>query len=204
MFGGLIKTALAAATMATVYICSAQAGVPDTSYAAVGPATLVPYGWADFCNRYDGECDSATLPAMDVNLTPKSLKMIERINSWVNTNIKPMSDQQHWGVVDQWDYPTDGFGDCEDFALLKRKMLIDEGFPRQGLLMTVVRDHHGDGHAILTVKTNHGEFVLDNLSDDIKPWRDTHYRFIKRQSQTSQNVWVDLGDPGPAPMTVSR
>jgi predicted transglutaminase-like cysteine proteinase len=203
MFGGLIKLTMAAAALAAVCVCGAEAAGTESTYAAVGPRTLVPYGWVDFCNRYD-ECDTPALPAMDVNLTPKSLKMIQRINTWVNTNITPKSDMEHWNVVDRWDYPTDGFGDCEDYALLKRKMLIDEGFPRQGLLLTVVRDSHGDGHAVLTVKTNHGEFVLDNLHDEIKPWTDTRYRFVKRQSQTDQNVWVDLGDPSPAPLMVSR
>jgi hypothetical protein len=40
---------------------------------------------------------------------------------------------EHWGVIEQWDYPADGKGDCEDYALFKRKILVDEGFPRQAL-----------------------------------------------------------------------
>ncbi len=88
----------------------------------------------------------------------------------------------HWGVVDRWDYPLDGKGDCEDYALLKRKMLIDIGFPRQASADR--RQGRGPGgHAVLTVKTNKGEFVLDNLSDEIKPWTSTSYRFVKRQSR---------------------
>lgn len=204
MFGGVLKSGLVAAAMAAAFVCAARAGNMEASYAAVGRQTLVPYGWVDFCNRYNGECDGEQLPAMDVNLTQKSMKMLQRVNDFVNKSIKPKSDMDHWGVVDRWDYPSDGYGDCEDYALLKRKILIDEGFPRQGVLMTVVRDQHGDGHAILTVKTNHGEFVLDNLQPDIKAWNETGYRFIKRQSQTDPNIWVDLGDPGPAPLIVSR
>ena len=73
---------------------------------------------------------------------------------------------------------------------IKRKILIDEGFPRQALLMTIVKDEHDEGHAILTVKTNAGDFVLDNLNDEVKPWNRTGYRFVKRQSQTDQNVWL--------------
>jgi predicted transglutaminase-like cysteine proteinase len=180
------------------------AGVTQSSFAPVGAPTSVPYGWVDFCQRYRGECDGAEVPAADVNLTPKAMKEIERVNEWVNANVTPMSDMDHWGVIDQWDYPTDGKGDCEDYALLKRKLLIEEGMPRQALLMTVVKDLNNDGHAVLTVKTNKGEFVLDNMRDDVRPWTQTGYRFVKRQSQTDQNVWVSIGAPTEAPAYVSR
>ena len=72
-------------------------------------------------------------------------------------------------------------------------LLIEQGFPRQALLMTIVRDLEGEGHAILTVKTDHGEFVLDNLSDEIRPGDATGYSYVKRQSQEDPNVWLDLG-----------
>jgi predicted transglutaminase-like cysteine proteinase len=179
-------------------------GTMTASYAPIGGSTSVPYGWADFCRRYAGECDSGPLTSLDVNLTPKAMKEIGRVDRWVNAHVKPVSDMEHWGVIDRWDYPTDGKGDCEDFALFKRKMLIDEGFPRQALLMTVVKDEHNEGHAVLTVKTSAGEFVLDNMTDDVKPWDQTGYRFVKRQSQTDQNMWVQIGDPTAAPAYVSR
>ena len=85
-----------------------------------------------------------------------------RVNNWVNDTIKPMTDMEHWGVVERWYYPDDGYGDCEDYVLLKRRMLMQAGWPREALLITVVRDKKGDGHAVLTVKTDKGEFVLDN------------------------------------------
>ncbi|MGH6835954.1 MAG: transglutaminase-like cysteine peptidase [Methylocella sp.] len=183
---------------------SAAPGRAGVSYAPVGGPTSVPYGWADFCRRYQGECDGGPLAPQDVNLTPRARKEIERVGKWVNTHVKPVSDMEHWGVLDQWDYPADGMGDCEDYALFKRKILIDEGFPRQALLMTVVKDEHNEGHAVLTVKTNAGEFILDNLNDAVKPWDRTGYRFVKRQSQTDQNVWLQIGDPTAAPDYVAR
>ena len=179
-------------------------GVMTASYAPIGGPTSVPYGWADFCRRYASECDSGPLPPLDVNLTTKTMKEIGRVGRWVNSHVKPVSDMEHWGVIDRWDYPSDGKGDCEDFALFKRKILIDEGFPRQALLMTVVKDEHNEGHAVLTVKTSAGEFVLDNMTDDVKPWNQTGYRFVKRQSQSDQNAWVQIGDPTAAPDYVSR
>ncbi len=178
--------------------------VTPPSFTPVGETTSVPFGWADFCRRYRGECDGGPLQPVDVVAAPTTMKEIERVNQWVNAHVTPVTDMDHWGVVDQWDYPADGRGDCEDFALMKRKILLDEGFPRQALLMTVVKDTSKEGHAILTVKTSGGDFVLDNLSNEMKPWDKTPYRFVKRQSQSDQNVWVQLGDPTPAPDYVSR
>jgi predicted transglutaminase-like cysteine proteinase len=109
----------------------------------------------------------------------------------------------HWGVVERWNYPDDGYGDCEDYALQKRKMLMQAGWPRQALLMTVVRDRNGDGHAVLTVETDKGEFILDNEVDEILPWSDTGYQFVKRQSQSDPNVWVSLGEPQGTPATAT-
>jgi predicted transglutaminase-like cysteine proteinase len=88
-------------------------------------------------------------------------------------------------------------------VLLKRRMLIQSGWPREALLVTVVRDRHGDGHAVLTVKTDKGELILDNQNDEIRLWSDTGYRFVKRQSQADPNVWISLGDPRAAPATAT-
>lgn len=193
------------ALIARAFAATAEGGGTMTaSYAPISGPASVPYGWADFCRRYAGECDSGPFAPLDVNLTPKTMKEIERVGKWVNAHVKPVSDIEHWGVIDQWDYPTDGKGDCEDYALFKRKILMVEGFPRQALLMTVVKDGQNEGHAILTVKTNAGEFVLDNLNDEAKPWNRTGYRFVKRQSQPDQNLWVQIGDPTAAPDYVSR
>ena len=87
---------------------------PPSNHAPITGRTSTPYGWVDFCQRYKGECDGKPMEAADVNLTPETMKIIRQVNTWVNTNIKPMSDMDHWCVVDQWDYTTDGFGDCED------------------------------------------------------------------------------------------
>ena len=199
----LIATALLTGGLVAFHAPSA-AGSMQSTFARVGGPTSVPFGWVDFCQRYRGECESPELTAADIELTPKTMKEIERVNQWVNSNISPMSDMEHWGVIDQWDYPTDGKGDCEDYALLKRKLLIEEGLPRQALLMTVVKDQNNEGHAVLTVKTNKGDFVLDNMRDEVRAWTQTGYRFVKRQPQTNENMWVSIGAPTDAPAYVSR
>src|SRR5665213_3650856 len=193
MFGTRGKSFLTAALLVCGVLGTAPAdagpaptGLMNATYAAVGEATSVPYGWIGFCQRYKGECGHGALAPEDINMSAKTLSEITRVNLWVNKTVTPVSDWDHWHVADQWDYPMDGKGDCEDYALLKRRLLIARGFPRQALLMTVVKDEHNEGHAILTVKTNRGEFILDNLTDEIKPWAQTPYQFVKRQSQTDE------------------
>src|SRR5207244_9888896 len=129
----------------------------------------------------------------DVTLTGRAWKELVRINKWVNEKIRPMTDLDHYGVVEKWAYPDDGYGDCEDYVLLKRRMLMQAGWPREVLLITVVRDRKGEGHAVLTVKTDRGEFVLDNQNEAVLLWAETGYRFVKRQSQSDANVGVAFG-----------
>lgn len=192
------------ASACVVLQAPAEAQVLRSTFIQTGDRTLVPFGWVDFCNRYQGECETRQLPPRDIDLTPANYRKIAQVNRWVNANIVARSDKEQWGVIDRWDYPTTGQGDCEDYVLLKRRMLMDMGFPRQALLITVVRDEQGDGHAVLTVKTNRGEFVLDNLREGVLPWSATPYRFVKRQSQSDQNLWVDIGDFATAPRVASR
>jgi len=174
------------------------------SFAAVGQATTMPYGWADFCGRHPDECRVEALAPVDIALTPKVMRVLKRVNASVNAAIEPVSNLEHWGtMLDHWDYPTDGKGDCKIYALQKRKILLDMGFPRQALLMTIVRDQEDNGHTILTVRTDKGDFILDNMVEAIVPWDQTGYRFVKRQSQSDPNVWVSVG-PASAPRTTAQ
>jgi predicted transglutaminase-like cysteine proteinase len=172
-------------------------------YIAVGEPSRAPIGWVEFCVEYKPECATKPSAPRDVVLTAKAWSDMVKVNAWVNDNIKPVTDLEHWGVVERWNYPDDGQGDCEDYVLLKRRMLMQAGWPREALLITVVRDKKGDGHAVLTVKTNRGEFILDNQESEILAWNKTGYRFVKRQSQSDPNVWVMLGEPRTAPAIVS-
>ncbi len=172
-------------------------------FISVGETARAPIGWVEFCVEYDPECKIKPSAPRDVVLSAQAWKDLTRINLWVNTHVKAMTDLDHWGVAERWNYPDDGYGDCEDYALQKRKMLMQAGWPREALLMTVVRDQHGDGHAVLPVKTDKGEFILDNQRDDVRTWSDTGYRFVKRQSQSDPNAWVSLGEPRSAPLTAT-
>ena len=197
--GVVLLTSLAALLAAP----TASMAQERAAFIAVGAVTTPPLGWAEFCIEYAPECDTRRSLPRDVALSTRAWVELKRINVAVNTSVKPMTDMDHWGVVERWNYPDDGYGDCEDYALQKRKLLMAAGWPRGALLMTVVRDQNGNGHAILTVKTDRGEYVLDNQTNDVLLWADTGYRFVKRQSQSDPNVWVSLGEPRAAPATAS-
>jgi predicted transglutaminase-like cysteine proteinase len=184
-------------------MASAHAASERALFISVGEAGRAPAGWRQFCAEYAPECDTTELAARDAALTSQAWNELVRINRWVNEAIKPMTDMEHWGVNERWNYPDDGYGDCEDYVLLKRRMLMQAGWPRQALLITVVRDKQGDGHAVLTVKTDKGEFILDNQTEEVVLWSETEYRFVKRQSQNDPNVWIALGDPRPAAATAT-
>jgi predicted transglutaminase-like cysteine proteinase len=198
------RAALAAfATAGMLSMAPAHAASERALFISVGEAARAPAGWRQFCAEYAPECDTTELAARDAVLTSHAWDELLRINRWVNEAIRPMTDMEHWGVSERWNYPDDGYGDCEDYVLLKRRMLMQAGWPRQALLITVVRDKQGDGHAVLTVKTDKGEFILDNQTEEVLLWSVTEYRFVKRQSQIDPNLWIALGDPRPAAATAS-
>jgi predicted transglutaminase-like cysteine proteinase len=106
-------------------------------------------------------------------------------------------------VVDRWDLPTDGYGDCEDFQLLKRKVLAEQGLSRRAMRMTVVIDDQGEGHAVMMIRTDRGDFILDNKRSAILTWQQTEYTFVKREGQDSV-AWVALGERSSPVTTANR
>jgi predicted transglutaminase-like cysteine proteinase len=195
--------ALAAGWIAAAALFTSTAALSGpVLFVSIGQVDRSPLGWVEFCAEFARDCRPRGA-LRDVTLTPQAWNELVRVNKAVNTRIQPMTDLDHFGVVERWNYPDDGYGDCEDYVLLKRKMLLEMGWPSGALLITVVRDHKGDGHAVLTVKTDKGDLILDNQNEEIVQWSDANYRFVKRQSQTDPNVWVSLGDPRPGLATAT-
>jgi len=200
-------------------ICVASVAVP--AFAAADPApspkdaaqsrtqpfmrvfgpSLPPYGYVRFCSAFPGECQRGPLEDVRMTGAPERLAELDAINRQVNAAVKPATDVEIYGEVERWTLPTER-GDCEDYALLKRHILMRQGWPASALLMTVVRDEKGEGHAILTARTSKGDYVLDNKTDELKLWGATPYAFVMRQSYIDPNVWLSL-DPraaGSAPL----
>lgn len=189
-----------AALAAALTVCGAAPvaaqngpGIPVASAPATAAGEArAPYAWVDFCKRMPSECRVDTREAERIELNAKSWKTILGVNAKVNREIEPVTDEEHWGVVDHWDIPTDGKGDCEDYVLLKRKRLAEAGLPRRAMLVTVVIDEENAGHAVLMIRTDKGDFILDNKRNAILPWSQTGYVYVKRESQY-QTGWTSLG-----------
>ena len=161
-------------------------------------------GWVEFCNRNPDECVVDRSQPEILPLTEDLSALLSSVNLTVNRALIPVTDQNHWGIVELWSYPTDGMGDCEDYQLLKRKLLREAGLPQRALRMTVVIDENGEGHAVLTVRTDRGDLILDNKTDDVLEWFRTNYRYIKRESaETTGWVYLTL-EPGGAALTSSN
>ena len=158
-----------------------------------GP-TSIPIGHSEFCKAHRGECGSNS-DVVDVEeLTDARWQALIAVNDRMNRDIVPVTDADLYKVEEFWTYP-DGYGDCEDIALAKRRELIAEGWDASALLMAVVRETSGDGHAVLMVRTDRGDLVLDNQDGRVLLWNETPYQFLKRQSQADAGQWVDLVDP---------
>ena len=194
-FSALRRTVMAALAVAAGLGATgamAQAlPAPGLSATTTGAARPIA-AWAEFCERYPGECAVDRTEAASVTLTPAVWQTINTINRRINRAVEAVTDQDHWRAADRWDLAEDGRGDCEDFQLLKRRLLVQAGLPRRAMRMTVVIDEKGEGHAVLTILTNRGDLVLDNKTSTVLPWTQTGYTFVKRESQEAAG-WVALG-----------
>ena len=163
--------------------------------------TLPPIGYVTFCRDNRSECRPAQRFADGIQLTAAKLEEIEKVNDAVNATVAPITDLELYGKPEVWAYPSGNKGDCEDYVLLKRRLLIARGYPESALLITVVRDENSEGHAILTVRTDRGDLILDNKRREVMRWADTPYTFVKRQSERNPLLWISLLPPETAPQT---
>jgi predicted transglutaminase-like cysteine proteinase len=174
--------------------------VAPSSFAVEFGKTKPPIGFVKFCVANAEECQSRSIVGARVRMTAQRWADLYLINTAVNTRIKPTTDQDLYGTAEFWTYPTTA-GDCEDYLLLKKRELEAKGFPSSALLITVVLDERGDGHAVLTIASHDGDYVLDNRRDDILLWGETNYKFLKRQTQRDPRQWVSLNNNKPVATT---
>lgn len=164
---------------------------PLAQFMRVHGSAAPPFGFVQFCERIPSECAPHGGREPHFNTPPSRLSELDEVNRRINAQIAPATDLELYGVTEYWTIPTTS-GDCEDYALLKRQVLIRKGWPPGALLMTVVRDERGDGHAVLTARTSQGDFILDNKISDIKLWHQTGYKFVMRQSFVDPRLWMSL------------
>lgn len=172
---------------------SSPVDLSNPAFAPVSGPTSIPVGADDFCRR-DRQACLPNAHVVDVEtLTQASWDQLIAVNDDINASIVPETDEDLYHVAEYWTYP-DGRGDCEDIALAKQRQLVRDGWDPSTLLMTVVRERDGNGHAVLMVRTDRGDVVLDNQNGKVLLWNDTDYQFIKRQSQANAGKWVAIND----------
>jgi predicted transglutaminase-like cysteine proteinase len=172
----------------------ANSASASEAFMTTGGLTSQPIGHYEFCKRLPDECNIRSRNVMPEKMNHDFWQLIVNVNSDDNHKIKPLTDMEIYGVEEYWAYP-DKVGDCEDYVLLKRRDLMQAGISPANLLITVVRKPDGEGHAVLTVRTDKGDFVLDNLVDGVKNWSETEYTYLKRQATNNTGRWVSIEAP---------
>ncbi len=120
-----------------------------------------------------------------VRLNKSQMRLVNTLNQDVNREVQKATDFDLYGLLEFWSLPRviDGkmYGDCEDFALEKRRRLIAAGVPAEALSMAVAVTARGETHAVLVVSFESGDWVLDNLTPWATPWSALNYRWVERQ-----------------------
>lgn len=164
--------ALLSATVATPAADNAAVVQPvtaETATPSVTPAAFAP-------------------PALD-------LKQLKSINRRVNSHVRQISDERAFGVGEIWRASGSGpgaVGDCEDLALQKMVELRAAGYPPSSLLLAVAYHRRMGLHTVLVVRTEAGDYVLDNMSWSVKPWAKVKYSWLRVQSPNDPNRWYGL------------
>jgi predicted transglutaminase-like cysteine proteinase len=157
----------------------------------IGGTTSQPIGHYEFCKRLPDECSISSRDVKPEIMSDSFWSTLGDITLSVNKAVLPKNDIDAFGQDEYWTYPG-ASGDCEDYVLLKRRKLLELGAALSNLLITVVKKPDGEGHAVLTVRTDQGDFILDNLSDKVLPWDETGYRYLKRQAANYSGGWVTI------------
>ena len=194
---GYRAAAVRAVGLIALALSCGQAAAVDLSSMVAGRQTSQPIGHYEFCKANPAECAIRPRDRGPMHLTQAIMDRISALNLEINRSVRPLNDIDIYGRDEVWAYPDIGAGDCEDYALLKRRELNRAGISLSNLLITVVRKPDGEGHAVLTVRTDRGDLVLDNLTTTVKLWSDTGYNFLKRQSSTHSGRWVSIETEAP-------
>ncbi|MDO1584485.1 transglutaminase-like cysteine peptidase [Rhizobium oryzicola] len=169
----------------------------DTHFAATDQQTSIPIGWVLYCQAQPADCHAPQPKTEALTLDDHRWNVLQRINLLVNHQIAGLSDEDHYhiaakGIANWWTYPDDGKGNCNDYVILKKRLLVEAGLDSSALLLTVVLDHEQAGHLVLMVRTDRGDIILDNMTDDIVYWNETGYTFLKRQTAENPNRWISF------------
>lgn len=163
---------------------------PTVRYIVEKRRVMPPFAFITFCARNPEQCRPGGDVTM-VTLDTINDFQLRDVNISVNKEIRPLNEVSDGADADVWDVNVEA-GDCEDFVLTKRDRLIALGWPASVLRIAVAKTAWGEGHAVLVVKTDRGDLVLDNRTNVIKDWRSANLQWTMIQSASSPKVWHSL------------
>jgi len=193
-FSRFIASALSA--LALLALSNPSFAYTDSAAMPVGTFVAPPSGVLGFCVHHMDDCTAVAQGPTAVELTVEREHQLADIQDKVNAAIEPQEDPAH-----TWEYPVDGRGDCNKYALEKRRELLAMGWPREALLLTTALTEHGEGHLVLVVTTSRGDKVLDNRINRVVDWRELPYRWVARQSPSTLTRWVSIASPSASGLT---
>jgi predicted transglutaminase-like cysteine proteinase len=167
---------------------------PSLLMMAASP-TLAPFQHVRFCQRYPSDCKSNPAETDRIELNAGNADLLKRVNDDVNATIVSTVKRYGADLADSWTIAP-SMGDCNDYAVTKRHVLLLRGLPAKALRLSAVRTSSGAGHLVLVVVTTKGDLVLDNLTNAIRPWQETDYRWLKIQSASDARLWLTVKSPG--------
>lgn len=148
-----------------------------------------PSGAQSLCKAYHWACATARSGGA---VTAGQMQIVREINTRINRRYREIGDRQQYGVTERWAMPTSRGGDCEDFALAKKRELIRYGIDPQRLLIATALDRRRGAHAVLIFRSDQGDLVLDNLTNRILNWQKTGYIFMRMQDPNRPSQWVNV------------
>lgn len=153
---------------------------------------LAPMAHAMFCVKYPRDCEVRKIAfrGRKLEMTPQRLADLNAVNMMVNRGISP--ERNLFGITAEKWIIAPVSGDCNDYAVTKRHELLARGWPSRALLLAEVAIPSGEHHLIVVVRTAEGDFVLDNLNANIKPWSKLPYHWVRMQAPFNPKFWTTI------------
>ncbi len=147
--------------------------------------TATPIGYLMYCLKFRQDCNRRAISYAHENIED----LMHKVQTSVNLHIRPTTDMRNYRKADHWTIPTNGRGDCEDFALAKRVMLLKAGLPASSLLLASAINERGEPHMVLIVRTKKQDYVLDNTKYYVKKWQELPYTWVSIQDMKNPMRW---------------
>lgn len=161
---------------------------PAVAFLPVKRAAPAPDGAVGLCETIDWACAPGNGRAAGAAVLAEAAA----VNRAANAMIRPVTDLAQYGVAERWSLPSERGGDCEDYAIYKKGALIGAGVSPDRLLLATTLDRRNKAHAVLVLRTEMGDFVLDNARDEVLPWDRTDYVFLRMQDPARPRAWVSV------------